>query len=346
MTKTHYDIFGVPANATQEEIKAAYRKLAFQYHPDRNQDKESSDVKMKEINFIYSILSNPDKRKWYDSTISYYSTTEEREERRAYKPYIYCNNIIVTDSKGKATTINVGDTIYYLVEIDKSIVTWKYKRKEYFDVVIKEIFDPSKRDLFPQAIKFDFNKTPLFLVHWGNSEMIIYREDFENLWISSATFKSIDKRKGVITGIILVLICSFLVYHFANKFSIDKETKARIDRIQKSNKDLIEEEKAYYKESYFASESEVNYILSEYYIPCTKEETKTLEKVEVFNIPDRLGISVGEIRKGETVIKLLKCPNLYKCKIKYGDLTGWISESSLEDPFCESEQNENIEDDE
>lgn len=86
MAKTHYDIFGVSPDANQEEIKAAYRRLALKYHPDRNQDKESSDEKMKEINFIYSILSNPEKRKWYDSTISYYSTSEERERRSAYNP--------------------------------------------------------------------------------------------------------------------------------------------------------------------------------------------------------------------------------------------------------------------
>lgn len=346
MAKTHYDIFGVSPDANQEEIKSAYRRLALKYHPDRNQDKESSDEKMKEINFIYSILSNPEKRKWYDSTISYYSTSEERGKRSAYKPYVYCNSITVSDSKGRTTTINVGDTIYYLVEIDKSIITWKYKSKEYFDVVIKQIFDPFKRDLFSQVFDFDFGKTPLFLVHWGNSEMMIYREDFEKLWISSSTYKSIDKKKGVITGVVLVFIVGFLVYHFANKFSIDTETKARIDRIQQSNKEIIEEVKAYYKENYFASESEVNYILSEYYIPCTKEETKTLKRVELFNIPDRLGISVGEIEKGESVVKLLQCPSLYKIKIKYGDKLGWVSESSLENSFCDFEQNENLEEDE
>jgi len=143
-----------------------------------------------------------------------------------------------------------------------------------------------------------------------------------------------------------VFTVGFLVYHFANKFSIDAETKAQIDRIQQTNKEIIEVNKAYYKENYFASESEVNYILSEYYIPCTKEETKTLKRVELFNIPDRLGISVGEIKKGESVIKLLQCPSLYKIKIKYGDKSGWVSNSSLENSFCYFEQNENLDEDE
>lgn len=87
--------------------------------------------------------------------------------------------------------------------------------------------------------------------------------------VSSSTYKPIDKRKGGITGIILMFIAGFLVYHFADKFSIDIKTKARIDRIQQSNKEIIEEDKAYYKENYFVPEIEVNYILSEYNISCT-----------------------------------------------------------------------------
>jgi hypothetical protein len=74
----------------------------------------------------------------------------------------------------------------------------------------------------------------------------------------------------------------------------------------------------------------------------TGDETITLKRIEIFNIPDRIGISVGEIKKGETVIKLLSCPDLFMYKIKHGDLVGWISESSLEDPSCEDEQNENV----
>jgi hypothetical protein len=313
------------------------------YHPDKNQDNEFSGEKMKEINFIYSILSNSDKRKWYDSTISYYSSSGGREERNSFKSHFYCNSITVSDSTARMTTIDVGDTIYFLVEIDKSIITWKYKRKEYFAVVIKHIFDPSKKDLFAQVFDIGFGKTPLFSVHWSNSEMMIYNEDFENFWISSSSYKSIDNRKGVISGVVLLFIVGFLVYHFSNKFSIDSKTKARIDRIQKSNEERIKQDKAYYMENYLASQSEVNYILSGYYIPCTKKETKSSKRVEMFNIPDPLGISLGEVKKGQQVIKLLQCPSLKKLKIKYGNNSGWVSESSLENSSCNFEQNENLE---
>jgi molecular chaperone DnaJ len=61
----YYDILGVERNATDSQIKAAYRKLAFQYHPDRNHDNGAEDT-FKEINQAYEILSNQEKRDAYD----------------------------------------------------------------------------------------------------------------------------------------------------------------------------------------------------------------------------------------------------------------------------------------
>uniref|UniRef100_A0A832GM13 J domain-containing protein n=1 Tax=Caldimicrobium thiodismutans TaxID=1653476 RepID=A0A832GM13_9BACT len=66
MPKDYYSILGVPRNATQEEIKRAYRKLAMQYHPDRNKGNKEAEEKFKEINEAYAVLSDPEKRKLYD----------------------------------------------------------------------------------------------------------------------------------------------------------------------------------------------------------------------------------------------------------------------------------------
>jgi len=65
MPKDYYDILGVPHNATLDEIKKAYRKLALKYHPDRNKSK-GVEEKFKEINEAYAVLSDPEKRKQYD----------------------------------------------------------------------------------------------------------------------------------------------------------------------------------------------------------------------------------------------------------------------------------------
>ncbi|APD08742.1 MULTISPECIES: DnaJ C-terminal domain-containing protein [Thermus] len=69
--KDYYAILGVPRNATQEEIKRAYKRLARQYHPDVNKSPEAEE-KFKEINEAYAVLSDPEKRKLYDT----YGTTQ------------------------------------------------------------------------------------------------------------------------------------------------------------------------------------------------------------------------------------------------------------------------------
>ncbi len=61
-----YDILGVKKNASDDEIKKAYRKLAMKYHPDRNKDNKESERKFKEATAAYEALKDPEKRAAYD----------------------------------------------------------------------------------------------------------------------------------------------------------------------------------------------------------------------------------------------------------------------------------------
>jgi len=66
MTYKLYDILEVSRNASQEDIKKSYKKLAFQFHPDKNKGNKDAEIKFKEISNAYSILSNPETKERYD----------------------------------------------------------------------------------------------------------------------------------------------------------------------------------------------------------------------------------------------------------------------------------------
>ena len=63
--RDYYEVLGVPRNASQDDIKSAFRKLARQYHPDVSQE-PNAEERFKEINEAYGILSEDDKRTAYD----------------------------------------------------------------------------------------------------------------------------------------------------------------------------------------------------------------------------------------------------------------------------------------
>ena len=68
---THYTVLGVTRNATAEELKRAFRKLAFKYHPDRNRE-DGAEGKFKEVNAAYEVLSASGKKANYDKWLDSY----------------------------------------------------------------------------------------------------------------------------------------------------------------------------------------------------------------------------------------------------------------------------------
>ena len=63
--RDYYEVLGIGKDATEADIKKAYRKLAMKYHPDRNQGNEEAAEKFKEVNEAYEILSDSEKKEIY-----------------------------------------------------------------------------------------------------------------------------------------------------------------------------------------------------------------------------------------------------------------------------------------
>jgi len=80
----YYQILEVARDASHKTIREAYRKLAFQYHPDRNKDNPIAVEKMKQINEAYAVLSDPRKRKEYDTLSQEYGPSGYQRFRQAY----------------------------------------------------------------------------------------------------------------------------------------------------------------------------------------------------------------------------------------------------------------------
>ncbi len=82
--KDYYELLGVSHDASEQEIREAYRKLAFQYHPDRNKDSPDATERMKAINEAYATLSDRAKRSEYDSLRQRYGSSAYDRYRQTH----------------------------------------------------------------------------------------------------------------------------------------------------------------------------------------------------------------------------------------------------------------------
>jgi curved DNA-binding protein CbpA len=121
----HYKVLGIAPSATAEEIKEAYRKLAFKYHPDRNQASQTANKRMQEINEAYAALSDPIKRKEHDISRGYRSRVPKFKKGSKVK-VSFNSSSPYRDHTGVVDKEPVKDTFrfWYMVKFEsKGVVT-------------------------------------------------------------------------------------------------------------------------------------------------------------------------------------------------------------------------------
>ena len=122
---TYYDILKVKTNASQAEIKTAYKRMAFIHHPDRNGGKRDSEESFKNIYEAYKTLSNSTKRKLYDDKKHIYKSSDLKYNYHQGGLYSSLNNIKKSPSsfqKNNGYVRKKRDIDYYLFWATTSII--------------------------------------------------------------------------------------------------------------------------------------------------------------------------------------------------------------------------------
>jgi len=140
--ESYYEILGVPKNATIDQIKAAYRSLAFKYHPDKNPNDKNAELVFKKISHAYSVLSDPEKRRLYDKNNAEYEGSEDQNyytsEDALYQfiniMYAYASEMtmknipsaqIASFLEGKGCPRNIAETIATSIESQRKTMVRK-----------------------------------------------------------------------------------------------------------------------------------------------------------------------------------------------------------------------------
>jgi DnaJ-class molecular chaperone len=243
----YYDILEVDKNATIDDIKKNYKKLAFKWHPDKNQDnKAEAEKKFKDISKAYQILSDPDKRKIYDLTGSDDSlqTTSFKNEQELFQEFFsnlkeqLFNNIPQDFMMGKFDDILGGPEVKFTIHTFANIPSFDmFQDMPFFEMVdqTKNLFENMK-DTVKEKKKIYEEK---HLSKKSEEEKGNYITEIERL---NKKIKHIENKKEENLDIIVNLKIKVSDYLIKNtkKIKINRKINKKIDNKYKRSNDEYE----------------------------------------------------------------------------------------------------------
>ena len=180
--KDYYELLEVSQNASDEVIARAYKVLAKKYHPDMNPENPAeAEEKFKEITEAYEILSDPDKKRDYDSKLSYEKNKKREEANRTSNREQYNNSSSnTTNSNEVAYTDMYEENLVPKVDVDR------------LDQILKE---------HENAVEQAYNDAYINALKSMGIE-VRYKKTFK------------EKVRGMIQGLILIVIIAIVLFAF------------------------------------------------------------------------------------------------------------------------------------
>ena len=150
--KDYFKILGISRNATDKEIKSAFRKLARKFHPDLHPHDDKAESKFKEINEAYEILSDQDKKKSYEQYLSYWFKIEDGKSRdfyrekneKVFEEYLNFDDFL-SDLIGRFS--EVGQEIYSNISSEKKAQALNLDAEFTLNISFLEAFNGTKKNL-------------------------------------------------------------------------------------------------------------------------------------------------------------------------------------------------------
>ena len=150
--KDYFKILGVSRNATDEEIKSAFRRLARKFHPDLHPQDERAESKFKEINEAYEILSDEDKKKSYEQFLNYWFKNRDGKSRdfsggnsdRRFDEYLNFDDFL-SDLMGRFS--EVGKEIYSNISSDNNAQSLNLDAEFNLKISLFEALNGTKKNL-------------------------------------------------------------------------------------------------------------------------------------------------------------------------------------------------------